>query len=316
MAEKKRVTTAPLTEQEIAENLFEIPAEEFLERFDEIFSRDLDLPERLEELITLDDYMDNELREMFQSIIAQYIRPIEFSVERLREGDYSKRTAEEGLEALSPILSASQSLGYQDITVDFGQIERSLRDLAEGVKRRLTKREVAEIGEAWERLDARLRPDGEREAPQSPGPISLGSLPRFLDGITAAHVRSLRNAGLTTLTDIAGAPLGDLVDVTGLADVVAERIHSFAIGAVAMAATSGERRATANVPAGWTRVQIDGDAFKGRFMFETSTVARYLEPILARLAEAEAAPAPAPAKKKKAAVKPRATRARAADKKR
>src|SRR5215203_4645127 len=137
MADKKRVTTAPLTEQEIGETLLEIPAEEFLDRFDDIFNRDLNLPERLEELITLDDYMDNELREMFQSIIAQYIRPIEFAVERVREGDFTKRTAQDGVEALAPILAACESLGYKDISEDLHQIERPLRELAGGGKRRL-----------------------------------------------------------------------------------------------------------------------------------------------------------------------------------
>jgi hypothetical protein len=312
MADKKRVTTAPLTEQEIAETLLEIPAEEFLDRFDDIFNRDLDLPERLEEFITLDDYMDNELREMFQSIIAQYIRPIEFAVERIREGDFTKRTAEDGIEALAPILSACESLGYKDISDDLHQIERPLRELAGGGKRRLTKREVTDLGDAWDRLDARLRPDGEREAPQAPGPISIGALPRFLDGVTAAHVRSLRSAGLATLADLAGAPLDDLVAVSGIAEPVAQRIHSFAIGAVAMAATGGERRATATVPAGWMRVQIDSEVFKGRMMFEFATVGKYLEPILARLAEADATAAP-PKPKKKAATKAPARRAKAAE---
>ena len=313
MAEKKRVTTAPLTEQEIAETLLEIPAEEFLDRFDDIFNRDLNLPERLEELITLDDYMDNELREMFQSIIAQYIRPIEFAVERVREGDFSKRTVADGVEALAPILSACESLGYKDIAEDLHQIERPLREVADGAKRRLTKREVLDLGDAWDRLDARLRPDREREASQAPGPISIGSLPRFLDGVTAAHVRSLRNAGLATVADLAGAPLDELVAVSGIAEPIAERIHAFSVGAIAMAAASDERRATATVPAGWMRVQIDSDVFKGRMMFEFATVAKYLEPILARLAEADASAIPAP--KKKAATKAPARRAKAAESK-
>lgn len=311
MADKKRVTTAPLTEQEISETLLEIPAEEFLDRFDDIFNRDLDLPERLEELITLDDYMDNELRDMFQSIIAQYIRPIEFAVERVREGDFTKRTANDGVEALAPILSACESLGYQDIAVDLRQIEQPLRELVVGGKRRLTKREVMDLGDAWDRLDARLRPEGEREAREAPGPISIGSLPRYLDSVTAANVRSLRSAGLATLSDLAGAPLEDLVAVSGIAEPVADRIRSFAAGAVAMASAEGERRATANVPAGWMRVQIDSEVFKGRMMFEFATVGKYLEPILARLAEADASAPPQP--KKKAATKAPTRRAKAAE---
>ena len=36
---KKRVTTAPLSEREIAETIHEIPEEEFLSKFDEILAR-------------------------------------------------------------------------------------------------------------------------------------------------------------------------------------------------------------------------------------------------------------------------------------
>lgn len=290
MPEKKRVTTAPLSDEEIAETLQEIPEEEFLLKFDEIQSRDKDLPERLEALLTLDDYMENELRDMFQSIIAQYIRPIEYAVERLRAGDQAKRTAQEGLDALAPILTASESLNYRDIAENLKQIERPLRDLAGGVKRRLTKREVTELSEAWDRLDTRLRPDGDREAAVAPA-LSIGALTGRLDGVTDAHVRSLRGAGLLTLHDVASAPLGDLVAVTGLPHVVAERVHSFAVGAVAVASTTG-RRSTDVVPPGWMRVQVESEIFRGDLMFEFSRLGKYLEPILAKLAEADTPPRP------------------------
>lgn len=314
MAEKQRKTTAPLTDEEIAETLQEIPADEFLERFDEIFTRDMDLPERLEELIGLDDYMENELREMFQSIIAQYLTPIEFAVERIRGGDNSKRTAEEGLEALMPILSASESLEYKDITENLKELERPLRGLAEGTRRRLTKRDLAELGDAWVRLDARLRPDRPREAPQAPSPISLGALPKYLTGVSAAHIRSLRAAGLTTLQDVASAPVGDVVDVTGLPETVAARIQSFAIGAVAVEASGGRRR-TEPVPPGWMRVHIDSDIFKGRVTFEYGSLGRYVEPILERLAKPEEPPAP-PAKPAAKPARARRTTTKKTDKKR
>ena len=79
----KRVTTAPLTSEELEQTLVDFSPDEVLERFDEIFSRDLDLPESLEELLSLDDYVDSELRDMFQSIIAQYMRPIEFAIQQM-----------------------------------------------------------------------------------------------------------------------------------------------------------------------------------------------------------------------------------------
>jgi hypothetical protein len=312
MAERKRVTTAPLTQDEIAEALAEIPEDEFLSRFDEILARDRGLPGRLEEFITLDDYMDNELREMFQSIIAQYIRPIERAVGRVRAGDHAKRTAQEGLDALAPILSASVSLEYRDIAENLRQIERPLADLAGGAKRRLTKREVAELSDAWDRLEARLRPDGDREAAPAPA-LSVGALTGRLEGVTAAHVRSLRGAGLSTLHDVASAPLGDLVAVTGLPEIVAERVHSFAVGAAAVAASSAGRRQTDEpVPAGWVRVQVDSDVFRGAMTFEYARIGRYLEPILAKLSEPEA---PAPAKRPAKAA-PGARRAKAPARKR
>jgi hypothetical protein len=313
MADKKRVTTAPLTEQEIAEALYEIPEDEFISRFDDIMSGGLDLPERLEGLITLDDYMENELREMFQSIIAQYLRPIEYAVEQVRAGDTAKRIAQEGLDALAPILSASESLAYADITENLRQIERPLRDLAGTGKRRLTKRELGDLGEAWERLDARLRPDREREPAAAPPPLSLSGLSR-LDGVTAAHVRALRSAGLATLHDIASAPASDLAAVAGLPDLVAERVRAFAVGAVAV--TSGsERRKAAPLPPGWMRVHVESEVFKGRLTFEYARVGRFLEPFLERLVEAEKAPA-AKAKAKRAPAARPARGAKAPDKRR
>jgi hypothetical protein len=307
MAEKKRVTTAPLTHEEIAESLHDIPEDEFLSRFDEIFSRDGDLPDKLEGLIILDDYMDNELREMFQSIIAQYIRPIEYTVEQIRGGDCTKRTALEGLEALAPILSASESLHYHDITENLRQIEKPLADLSGGAKRRLMKREVAELSEAWDRLDSRLRPDGDREAPGA-APLSLAGLTR-LDGVTAAHVRSLRGAGLSSLQDIVTAPAADLAAVAGLPTIVAERIHAFAAGAVAVSSTQG-RRHSPPVRTGWMRVHIESEVFKGRLWFELARVGRYVEPLLERLVEAEK-----PVTEKPEPT-PRARRTKAASKKR
>lgn len=287
MAEKKRVTTAPLTPEEIEAAIHEIPEDEFLERFDEIFTRDLDLPETLDEFISLDDYMENELREMFHSIIAQYLRPIEYAIARIRSGDHSKRVADEGLEALTPIVNASETLEYDDITEILKQIEKPLRDLTKGGRRKLLKREVTELAAAWEKLIGVLRPEGDRGGEPEPQlAISLGSLPRFLDGVTTNHIRSLRNAGLTTLRDIAHAPVGDLIDVTGLPEAIAERIQSFARGAVATAGAGG-RRSASGIPSGWMRVQFDSDIFKGRIVFEYATLGRYLEPVLARLAEAE-----------------------------
>lgn len=305
MAEKKR-TTAPLTPDEVAEALTEIPEEEFLSRFDEIWAKELDLPEKLGELITLDDYMDNELREMFQSIIAQYIGPIAGAVARVREGDHAKRTAQEGLDALAPILSASESLDYKDIAADLKQVERPLSELANGMKRRLSKREVAELGEAWDRIDARLRPEGARETPSASPGLSLSGLTR-LDGVTAEHVRSLRGAGLSTLGDLASAPTADVVAVSGLPESVAERARAFAIGASAVSG-SPVRRKPAPVPAGWVRVRVEGEAFKGTFTIDAARLGRYLEPVLERLAEDASAPKPkraaAPRRAKPAAAKP------------
>jgi hypothetical protein len=285
---KKRVTTAPLTPQEIESALLEIPEDEFIEQFDEIFSRD-SMPETLEELISLDDYMDRELREMFQSIVAQYLRPVEFAVTRVREGDQSRKTAVEGLEALAPIISASDTLEYDDIGALLREIERPLRDLESGAKRKLGKREVESLSKAWGRLVALVRPGvPEREVESGPS-VSLSALTRYIAGINATDVRKLRAAGLASLHDLAGAQATEVAQVSGIAQEKAERICAFAAGAV-VAATAPRgivRRPQPGVPAGWMRVSIDSDVFKGRLTFEYSTLGRYLEPILSRLSEAD-----------------------------
>ncbi len=284
MAERKRVTTAPLTPEEIHAALFEIPEEEFLERFDEIFSGDVGMPDTLEHLISLDDYMEHELRDMFQSIIAQYIKPVEYAINQIRDGDQSRRVVEEGLEALVPIVKASESLEYADITALLRSIERPLRDLQKGVRRRLSKRDVDGLLRAYHELQNMLSHTEEREATPSPG-LSLGALPRYLKGVSSADVKRLRNAGLSTLRELATAPAADIAAVTGLSEPVAERVRTFSSGVVAAASAPGRR--TQGTPAGWMRVQIDSDVFRGRLTFEYAALGRYIEPILARLAESE-----------------------------
>jgi hypothetical protein len=310
MADRKRGTTAPLTGEEVAEALYEIPEEEFLARFDDIFAETAPDAERVAGLVTLDDYMEAELREMFQSIIAQYLRPIASAVERVRGGDTTKRTAQEGLDALAPIVSAAESLEYADVVAELKRIEGPLAELARGAKRRLGKRELGELGAAWERVESRLRPDGDRDRPTT-APLSLAGLTR-LEGVTGAHVRSLHGAGLSTLDDLAGAPLDDLVAVSGLPDPVAERVRAYAVGATTVAAASAatpSRRQPAAVPAGWVRVRVESETFRGTFTFEASRLGHFLQPVLDRLAATEPAP---PATK----PAPRARRAKPAEKKR
>lgn len=287
MTDRKRATTNPLTPEEIGETLFEIPAEEFIDQFDEIFSRE-NRPETLEQLITLDDYMEQELREMFQSIIAQYLQPIEFAVSRIREGDQSRRTVSEALDAVGPIINASATLEYDDITVLLREIETPLKELCDGAKRRLSKREVAAITNAWGELLSIVRP-ASAEAPEtSQAGVSLGSLPKYVESVTAAEVRRLRAAGLTTLREIASAPVDEVAQVAGLDEATARAVHAFATGVHASsAARVAPARAKVDVPAGWMRVSVDSDVLRGRFMFEYGILARHIEPILARLAEAD-----------------------------
>jgi hypothetical protein len=98
--------------------------------------------------------------------------------------------------------------------------------------------------------------------------------------------------------------------VSGLPVIVAERARAFAIGASAVSG-SPVRRPQASVPSGWMRIRVDSDAFKGTFTIESERFGRYLEPILAKLAEADEPALPA---KPKAA--PRARRAKPVEKKR
>jgi hypothetical protein len=285
---KKRVTTAPLTPQEIEAALLEIPEDEFIEQFDDIFSRD-SMPETLEELISLDDYMERELREMFQSIVAQYLRPVDFAVTRVREGDQSRRTAVEGLEALAPIITASDTLEYDDIGALLREIERPLRDLESGAKRKLGKREVEALAKAWGQLLALVRPGTPEREVESGPTVSLSALTRYVGGVTATEVRKLRAVGLASLQDLAGAQPTEVSQVSGIDSDKAERICAFASGAV-VAATAPRgivRRAQPGVPSGWMRVSIDSDVFKGRLTFEYATLGRYLEPLLSRLTETD-----------------------------
>jgi hypothetical protein len=297
MAERKRKTTAPLTDDDIAETLDDVQPEEFMERFDQIFSPHASLPGSLQELVTLDDYMERELREMFQSIVTQYVRPVQETVERIRSGEVARHVAEVGLEAIAPIVSAAESLKYSDISELLREIQRPLADLREGNRRKLTKKETAAISGAWDRLSELLQLSAEG-APASDGfPVPLGAIVSKVDGVTAAHVRSLLRAGLSSIRDVASAPADDVVEVTGIDRATAERIRAFASGAVAAAEAPHEPRA---VPPGWMRVRIDSDVLKARLTFEYSVLGKHLEPILARLAEADAGAKPAP--------KPRAPR--------
>ena len=282
----KRVTN-PLTPEEISQALFEIPEEEFLEQFDDIFSPE-NRPETLEQLITLDDYMEQELREMFQSIISQYLDPIEFAIQRFGEGDQSKRTTSEALDAVAPIINAAETLEYDDISGLLRGIEGPLREVHEGTRKRLTKREVVNLKKAWDDFVGLVRKEPiEQPEPQQSG-VVLGTLPRYVDGVTATEVRKLRAAGITTLREIAMAPVEDVAAVAGLSSDVALRIHAFATGALAAGASRASTpQVRAGMPAGWMRVSIDSDVFKGRLTFEYSILAKYLEPILARLSEGD-----------------------------
>ncbi|MGB5038300.1 MAG: helix-hairpin-helix domain-containing protein [Blastocatellia bacterium] len=310
----KRVTTAPLTSEELEQTLVDFSPDEVLERFDEIFSRDLDLPESLEELLSLDDYVDSELRDMFQSIIAQYMRPIEFAIEQIRAGEATRRTAEEAFEALRPIREASETMEYEDITRILVRIEQPLSDLANGAKRKLIKRDLNDLNEAWNQLGVLLKTEAERDA-ATPALLSLGGLPRYLDGVTTAQVRSLRAAGISSLNDLADAPVEDIMAVAGLPKATAERIRAFSAGSVSVAAAESRRNASTKLPEGWMRLDIESDLFRGRLTFEYSTIAKYLEPILAKLAENDVK-APKPARKSKALATPSRTPAKRAAKKR
>ncbi|MBK6428853.1 MAG: helix-hairpin-helix domain-containing protein [Blastocatellia bacterium] len=310
----KRVTTAPLTSEELEQTLVDFSPDEVLERFDEIFSRDLDLPESLEELLSLDDYVDSELRDMFQSIIAQYMRPIEFAIEQIRAGEATRRTAEEAFEALRPIREASETMEYEDITRILVRIEQPLSDLANGAKRKLIKRDLNDLNEAWNQLGVLLKTEAERDA-ATPALLSLGGLPRYLDGVTTAQVRSLRAAGISSLNDLADAPVEDIMAVAGLPKATAERIRAFSAGSVSVAAAESRRNASTKLPEGWMRLDIESDLFRGRLTFEYSTIAKYLEPILAKLAENDVK-APKPAPKSKALATPSRTPAKRAAKKR
>ena len=310
----KRVTTAPLTSEELEQTLVDFSPDEVLERFDEIFSRDLDLPESLEELLSLDDYVDSELRDMFQSIIAQYMRPIEFAIEQIRAGEATRRTAEEAFEALRPIREASETMEYEDITRILVRIEQPLSDLANGAKRKLIRRDLNDLNEAWNQLGILLKTEAERDA-ATPALLSLGGLPRYLDGVTTAQVRSLRAAGISSLNDLADAPVEDIMAVAGLPKATAERIRAFSAGSVSVAAAESRRNASTKLPEGWMRLDIESDLFRGRLTFEYSTIAKYLEPILAKLAENDVK-APKPARKSKALATPSRTPAKRAAKKR
>lgn len=308
MADKKRATTAPPTHDDVAEQLDAIPPEEFLARFDEIIARDMALPGALAELLTLDEYMETELRETFQSIVAQYVRPVEFAVGKVLAGEQSKRIAGEGLEALGPILSAADSLKYDDIAAQLREIERPLAELREGARRRLTKKDTADLEAAWERLRSALRLGDDRAAAEPAG-VPLSAIPRHVGGVETSHVRTLRGAGLASMSDLAAAPAADIAALTGLAAGAAERVRAFAAGATAAGAAGG-RPKRSSVPPGWMRVRVDSDVLRARVTFRYGTLGRYVEPILARLAAEAGREAPArPAAPDKARA-PRASRAR------
>jgi hypothetical protein len=284
MAERKR-PTAPLSKEEISKSLDDIEPDEFLERFDEIFSGDDGGPATFEELASLDDYMERELRDMFRSIVAQYITPVERAIARVRAGEQTKRAASEGVNAIAPILSAAESLKNEEVAALLRAIERPLRALAGGARRRLTKKDDAALEEAWARLGAHLGV----AAPVEPAPLPVGldAIARALDGVTPDDVRRLHGAGVSSLEQIAGAPVGDLVAVTGIERAIAERIRAFAAGALASPAPGRKRRET---PPGWMRVRIESDVLKAKLTFEYAGLGRYLEPIAARLAERLAEP--------------------------
>lgn len=310
----KRVTTSPLTADELQQTLVDISPEEVLERFDEIFGRDIDLPESLEELLSLDDYVESELRDMFQSIIAQYMRPIEFAIEQIRSGEITRQIAEEAFESLRPIREASETLEYEDITAILVRIEQPLADLSNGAKRKLAKRDVTDLNDAWTKLGVLLKNDAERDTSTSSALLSLGGLPRYLDGVTTAQVRSLRAAGITSLNDLADAPVEDIMAVAGLSKATAERIRAFSAGSVSVATAESRRNASTKLQDGWMRVDIESDVFRGRLTFEYASIAKYLDPILERLAEDDAK-GKRPARKAKAPVTQRKTPAIRASKK-
>ena len=310
----KRVTTSPLTADELQQTLVDISPEEVLERFDEIFGRDIDLPESLEELLSLDDYVESELRDMFQSIIAQYTRPIEFAIEQIRSGEITRQIAEEAFESLRPIREASETLEYEDITAILVRIEQPLADLSNGAKRKLAKRDVTDLNDAWTKLGVLLKNDAERDTSTSSALLSLGGLPRYLDGVTTAQVRSLRAAGITSLNDLADAPVEDIMAVAGLSKATAERIRAFSAGSVSVATAESRRNASTKLQDGWMRVDIESDVFRGRLTFEYASIAKYLDPILERLAEDDAK-GKRPARKAKAPVTQRKTPAIRASKK-
>lgn len=310
----KRVTTSPLTADELQQTLVDISPEEVLERFDEIFGRDIDLPESLEELLSLDDYVESELRDMFQSIIAQYTRPIEFAIEQIRSGEITRQIAEEAFESLRPIREASETLEYEDITAILLRIEQPLADLSNGAKRKLTKRDVTDLNDAWTKLGVLLKNDAERDTSTSSALLSLGGLPRYLDGVTTAQVRSLRAAGITSLNDLADAPVEDIMAVAGLPKATAERIRAFSAGSVSVATAESRRNASTKLQDGWMRVDIESDVFRGRLTFEYASIAKYLDPILERLAEDDAK-GKRPARKAKAPATQRKAPASRASKK-
>lgn len=310
----KRVTTSPLTADELQQTLVDISPEEVLERFDEIFGRDIDLPESLEELLSLDDYVESELRDMFQSIIAQYMRPIEFAIEQIRSGEITRQIAEEAFESLRPIREASETLEYEDITAILVRIEQPLADLSNGAKRKLAKRDVTDLNDAWTKLGVLLKNDAERDTSTSSALLSLGGLPRYLDGVTTAQVRSLRAAGITSLNDLADAPVEDIMAVAGLSKATAERIRAFSAGSVSVATAESRRNASTKLQDGWMRVDIESDVFRGRLTFEYASIAKYLDPILERLAEDDAK-GKRPARKAKAPATQRKTPAIRASKK-
>ncbi|MBK6313703.1 MAG: hypothetical protein IPF53_05120 [Blastocatellia bacterium] len=203
---------------------------------------------------------------------------------------------------------------YADITSIFVRIEQPLSDLANGSTRQLIKRDLNDLNEAWNQLGVLLKTEAERDA-ATPSLLSLGGLPRYLDGVTTAQVRSLRAAGISSLNDLADAPVEDIMAVAGLPKATAERIRAFSAGSVSVAAAESRRNASTKLPEGWMRLDIESDLFRGRLTFEYSTIAKYLEPILAKLAENDVK-APKPARKSKALATPSRTPAKRAAKKR
>jgi len=102
--------------------------------------------------------------------------------------------------------------------------------------------------------------------------------------------------------------------VAGLPKATAERIRAFSAGSVSVAAAESRRTASTKLQDGWMRVDIESDVFRGRLTFEYASIAKYLDPILARLAE-DSAKGKRPARKAKAPATPRKTPASRATKK-